>query len=1091
MAIKVIVEKILPLGGNFSEQILDKKILNVQTNTIQDAQVNAQRDEVKKLTEEVRAAHTHIHADKATVDADKKTVAADKANVQSNKNATQTLKDQTNTLKNQTQTLKNETNTLTEEVRTAHTHIHADKATVDADKKTVAADKANVQANKNDVVTRQNDIIKRQGEITTMNTNVNNKHADVVKKHTEVEADRAEVAANKATVAADKATVAADKATTITNRQQAQTAKTAAEAARDAATAQKTEATRQAGIAKTEADRSTVEANRSRDEADRSGDSADAAKVSENAAKASQTASKTSETNAKASETAAASSKAAALASQNAAKTSETNANASKNAAKTSETNAATSASTATTKASEASTSASKAKTSETNAKASETAAKASEVKAAEYAATLAGGILDGGNVDLSTGKYPTAPSHGTFWKVIKAGTVSGVDYGVGDTLIYSKVAGFYKIDNTESVTSVNGKKGAVKLIHSDVGALSATAHAVGCVIHDTRDNAYTPSSQVDRTARHVFTNQQSPTGSWHSSLSMKGWSNGYYAWELGSSASTVSDGSLWFRHGVGETWQAWDKVYTTRHKPTAADVGAPTLLRTMNAKIDRGYDWTTAPSMSGKDYVGGFHSVKSSTGRGYISFGMEAGTLDLMLDGEMYVANGEKRVYHQGYKPTAADVGAYAKSEVPNWVQVGVKSAGKFRATGMTDSGTTTLDYSTIDNTDAGVYHKLIAEAGSAGHPSCGTGYHYVQQFRYGTSSNTTQIAIPYGLAGTNGRLAYRGKYGDTVNKWEYIYSTANKPTAADVGAVSTTGNAAGASRVVVSEHTTSGVKHPLVWRGEGGNANGFNLYSTIDKINVIPSTGALTAASLTSSTGVINSKDWNISQHTNGNLEFRYGADRILKAHLTDDNGSFYATGQLHENGSHRVYSTANKPKPADVGALATTGGTLTGNLKINVPTGSTERSGIDFEYGDDNQTGSLKYISHDPELPVAGYGFVMKKAPDNNQTHKVLLSVEGEIYADSNKRVYHAGNKPTATDVGLSSLSLNGTAKELRISTTQGNGYFGARNTSHFHMDTDRPSFYMYKPLHVNGAVVAAQIDLGFCTIKTSGDYVDFLV
>uniref|UniRef100_UPI0012E06523 prophage tail fiber N-terminal domain-containing protein n=1 Tax=Plesiomonas shigelloides TaxID=703 RepID=UPI0012E06523 len=88
--------------------------------------------------------------------------------------------------------------------------------------------------------------------------------------------------------------------------------------------------------------------------------------------------------------------------------------------------------------------------------------------QAQEAAQVTAGALIDGGAADLSAGVYPqpvqvSGVARPTFWKVTNGGTVGGVDYGVGDTLIYT-VAGsgsYYKIDNTESVTSVQGEKGA------------------------------------------------------------------------------------------------------------------------------------------------------------------------------------------------------------------------------------------------------------------------------------------------------------------------------------------------------------------------------------------------------------------------------------------------------------------------------------------------------------------------------------------------------------------------------------------------------------------------------------------------------
>lgn len=146
--------------------------------------------------------------------------------------------------------------------------------------------------------------------------------------------------------------------------------------------------------------------------------------------------------------------------------------------AKTSETNAATSLS-------NAKTSENNAKTSETNAKASENAAAASRDAAAKSladaqtardqakaaAAASTGNLTEMGGIDLSSGQYPAIPEHSSFWKVTVAGTVNGVDYGVGDTLVYSlNLSEFYKIDSTESVTSVNGKKGIVTVTLNELG---------------------------------------------------------------------------------------------------------------------------------------------------------------------------------------------------------------------------------------------------------------------------------------------------------------------------------------------------------------------------------------------------------------------------------------------------------------------------------------------------------------------------------------------------------------------------------------------------------------------------------------------
>lgn len=189
--------------------------------------------------------------------------------------------------------------------------------------------------------------------------------------------------------------------------------------------------------------------------------SAAAALVSENAASL-------SETNADASEAAAANSAAASLISENNSKTSETNSKASELEAKASELSADADATTATTQA----TAAINAKTAAETAQA---IAEQARDDAIEAAGTVTGNLMDQGPWDAATGVYPTKPAVSSFWKVISNGsaTDSGetISYGIGDTLMFSKpMENFYKIDNTENVSAVNGHTGIVVLDKTDIG---------------------------------------------------------------------------------------------------------------------------------------------------------------------------------------------------------------------------------------------------------------------------------------------------------------------------------------------------------------------------------------------------------------------------------------------------------------------------------------------------------------------------------------------------------------------------------------------------------------------------------------------
>jgi hypothetical protein len=89
--------------------------------------------------------------------------------------------------------------------------------------------------------------------------------------------------------------------------------------------------------------------------------------------------------------------------------------------------------------------------------------------EAVTAAGSITGTVTDRGAIDLSSGSYPAKPATSSFWRVTVGGTVSGVNYSVGDTLNYSKTTDeFYKSGG--AVDSVNGKTGVVVLAKADIG---------------------------------------------------------------------------------------------------------------------------------------------------------------------------------------------------------------------------------------------------------------------------------------------------------------------------------------------------------------------------------------------------------------------------------------------------------------------------------------------------------------------------------------------------------------------------------------------------------------------------------------------
>lgn len=95
---------------------------------------------------------------------------------------------------------------------------------------------------------------------------------------------------------------------------------------------------------------------------------------------------------------------------------------------------------------------------------------------------------------------------------------------------------------------------GSLLIGNSSDSATSATD--AGITIRDLRNCTITPSS-FNRVMTPYF--HAAIGGSWNSILHMKGWSSdAYAAWELAGNARTTQDDNLYFRSGLGTSWNSW-----------------------------------------------------------------------------------------------------------------------------------------------------------------------------------------------------------------------------------------------------------------------------------------------------------------------------------------------------------------------------------------------------------------------------------------------------------------------------------------------------------------------------------------------------
>ena len=172
--------------------------------------------------------------------------------------------------------------------------------------------------------------------------------------------------------------------------------------------------------------------------------------------------------------------------------------------------------------------------------------------------------------------------------------------------------------------------------------------------IKDIRGTTPTPRSFAEKAITTWFNDTDIPSGqSWHSGITVKGWDSAMRSWQI-SSNSTVGeqDDALYFRSGNEDTWGEFQKVYTDKHKPTLEDIGAigSTGTQTINGGLNL--------SGNGKQFEMGTNSYSTFFGNS------KNGMYFYIHDNGMLQYDADK-IYHTGFKPTAADVGAVSSTSI------------------------------------------------------------------------------------------------------------------------------------------------------------------------------------------------------------------------------------------------------------------------------------------------------------------------------------------------------------------------------------------------------------------------------------------
>ena len=132
--------------------------------------------------------------------------------------------------------------------------------------------------------------------------------------------------------------------------------------------------------------------------------------------------------------------------------------------------------------------------------------------------------------------------------------TFNGDDFSI-DT---GALAGYTVVSDIDINITTNGE-GHV----TDANGFVNTRNISNLRIDDTRAGEITPNDYRDHALSTDFTDEFGSLGAWYSGITLKGWADGYAAWQLiANAANNQTDQNLYFRSGINTTWGTMHKVY-------------------------------------------------------------------------------------------------------------------------------------------------------------------------------------------------------------------------------------------------------------------------------------------------------------------------------------------------------------------------------------------------------------------------------------------------------------------------------------------------------------------------------------------------
>ena len=704
-------------------------------------------------------------------------------------------------------------------------------------------------------------------------------------------------------------------------------------------------------------------ANAASESATAAGESADAALASQNAAASSEEKAKTSETNAKASETAASESATAAEASKAAAQNSEAHAGesaaaaaGSADAASKSATAAADSATTATEKANVASeqataseASAAAAKTSETNAKSAETAAEGSATAAAKSAGEAAASATTATEAMAVAEAKAKEASDSAALASTKATEATDAAAGAKTSELNAKEsetkAYEYAQNAQASVASVKWKgtsaemdmaTDAPKWVKVSTARMPQSTSTVYIeVIGGAGYEAGQPglAAMADIVLRTAAGDPKSLNAVAYRTMDS--------AVLTVATVNTTDDNyDIYLKAGAGSqklvvNLQSAGAVVETLEVLEVVDTLPEDAVEgTVYHRVISDQDGSITGSLVGNASTATV--LQTARHIGGVSFD---GSTDINLPG----------VNIQGNQNTTGNAATATKLQTPRTINsVTFDGSANITIPTLVSRGRISALEGNVQGAMPGIQ---MYEAYNNGYP---TSYGNILHMKGAQASGEGELLV--GWSGSDGAHApvYIRSRRDTVGAnwsgWAQVYTTAHKPTARDVGAMSTTtlsfnGGAGWFKIATVTMPQSTCVVMIRMIGGAGYNTGTFDQ-ATISELVLRAGNNSpkgITAVVWRRSTQGINGAAWintsgdsydiyvNLPNYaTTLNIQWDYTSNAGVRIHSAPAYSAAQPEGATIAQ-VHNLYSTLIKPTPTEIGALPLSGGTMTGVLTL----------------------------------------------------------------------------------------------------------------------------------------------------------------